>query len=130
MTKARSKALKAPNRYTELALQVSQGYATWLTLANLNAEDILAFFTQLDAFRRHERFNQFMAVSALLATNTETQQRDSKTLLARWQQLHQACTSVSASELPAGLQGPAISQAMRALQLTRIKAVLADLVAR
>ena len=128
VTKARSKALKAPNRYTELAVQVSQGYATWLTLANLNAEDILGFFTQLDAFRRHERFNQFMAVSALLATSGEAQPLTSKTLLARWQQLHQACTSVSASELPDGLQGPAISQAMRALQLTRIKTVLAELI--
>ncbi len=124
LIKRRCRALKVPNRYSELAILVSQGYSTWLNLTRLTAEEILAFFLQVDAFRRHERFAQFLTASVFLA---QVQDQDSVFLKTRWQQLYQTCIEVSAAQVGAGLEGPAISRALRDHQLGRIKALLADL---
>jgi tRNA nucleotidyltransferase (CCA-adding enzyme) len=120
-TRQLAKALKAPNRYTELAVMTSQAYLTWLALPTLDSSAILALFQQLDGFRRQERFQQFMDLSGLLAradiTNAPARQ-------AAWQQLYGTCASASAADVAPDLQGPAISQAIKAVQLARIEAAL------
>ena len=123
-TQQLAKALKAPNRYTELAVMTSQAYLTWLALPTLDSNAILAFFQQLDGFRRQARFQQFMHLSALLA-RADIDHAPARQ--AAWQQLYASGASVTAADVAADLQGPAISQAIKTLQLAKIEATLATI---
>lgn len=126
---ARCRALKAPNRYTELVLMICRGYATWLNLDNLGASEILNHFYQLDAFRRDERYQQFAALCTLLAQDqsSNTQQDNSRTRhdLPSWSHLYLQVANISAADVASDLQGPAISAAIKDLQLQTITSILA-----
>ena len=126
---ARCRALKAPNRYTELVLMISRGYTTWLNLDQLDASEILSHFYQLDAFRRDERYQQFADLCTLLAQDDSRIARSgshsAQNNLSRWSLLYQRVATVSAADVAPDLQGPAISAAIRDLQHETIISILA-----
>jgi tRNA nucleotidyltransferase (CCA-adding enzyme) len=119
---ARCRALKAPNRYTELVMMMCRGYTTWLNLAERDAEEILSHFYRLDAFRRDERYKLFVELCALLAREDSRTTQPNVTI---WAQLYQQVARISAADVAPGLQGPAISAAIKDLQRQTIAGILA-----
>ena len=59
-----SKRLRIPNVYSDLACMVSRWHTDYAKLLNLNAGDWLNLLNQTDAFRRPERFGQFLLACA------------------------------------------------------------------
>lgn len=119
---ARCRALKAPNRYTELVLMICRGYTTWLNLGRLDASEILSHFYQLDAFRRDERYHEFADLCTLLAQDDS---RSAGHNLLNWSHLYQQVATISAADVAPDLQGQAISAAIKDLQRQTIATTLA-----
>ena len=123
---ARCRALKAPNRYTELILMICRGYDTWFKLGQLDASEIISHFYQLDAFRRRERYQQFAEVCTLLSQHeSRSAQNNSPSSTPSWSYVYQQVASISAADVTPDLQGPAISAAIKDLQHHTIAAILA-----
>jgi tRNA nucleotidyltransferase (CCA-adding enzyme) len=58
---------RIPNQYRELSKLIALHYNTALEATQLNAQDLLDLFNQLDIFRREERFEQFLLVMQAIA---------------------------------------------------------------
>lgn len=54
------KRYRAPNQFRDLAIQVSRHHLTCHRIEEMRAETILKKLESMDAFRRAERFNQFL----------------------------------------------------------------------
>lgn len=105
-------SLRAPKDYCQLALLVSR-FASQYRNADTSAEQLLTLLQQLDAFRRPERFNQYLQCCALLFASTDYQQQLQRAL--------RSCNDIDAGTIAAsGLQGKAIANQ---LYQQRLKAI-------
>ena len=105
--------LKAPNEFKELALMAST-CGLRCSQANNSAEEKLNLIQQLDAFRRPERFEEFLECCGLFTGNKQAQQQ--------LQQAFQATQTVDAKTLAAqGLKGAEIGKALREQRLLAIQ---------
>ncbi len=107
------KRLKIPKDYRELAVLVTRYHLHYHRVAELRPATLLETLEALDAFRRPERFEQF-----LLACEADSRGRtgfeDAEFEQPRlFREACQAATAVKADELVAqGLQGKAIAKAL------------------
>jgi tRNA nucleotidyltransferase (CCA-adding enzyme) len=115
--------LKAPNHFRELARHVARYHLHCHRALELCAATILKVLEALDAFRRPERFEQFLTACEADARgragleNCEYPQAD--ILRAA----RAAAASVNAKSLiEAGIEGPAIASALRERRIAAIKA--------
>lgn len=105
--------IKAPNEFKELALMVSQFGLRCVQLDGNNSEQKLRLIESLDAFRRPERLQLFLACCSLFsgADNHQKQLYDA----------YLACTTIKAKTLAEqGLKGAEIAKALREKRLQAI----------
>lgn len=110
--------IKAPNEFRHLALLISSYSKEFSTLENNHqAQDWLTMLQQTDAFRRPQRFEDFLVCSELLFK----QPRICNTL----KQALAACNDIDVARLAAtGLKGPAIAEALQQQRLDAISQLL------
>ncbi len=108
---------RVPSDYRDLAQLAAKHYDSYTTLLNLNAGKILDLLEKLDAFRRPERFNQFLQVGKVIEFPLD---RISKLL----QESHKSASEVSIAPLLAqGLKGPEIASALRSQRIIAIEKI-------
>ena len=115
--------LKVPSAYRDLARLVAQYHLHFHRIKELRPGTVLETLQALDALRRPQRFEAF-----LLACEADSRGRpgyenrppDKSELFRRYQH---AAASVTPDQLPAGLQGAAIGEALKVKRLEQISAV-------
>jgi tRNA nucleotidyltransferase (CCA-adding enzyme) len=116
--------LRAPKDYRELAEMVCRYHLHYHRAAELKATTLVELLDSLDAWRRPDRFEEFVLACEADSrgrTGFEDQVFEQPGLLRRAQQV---CSEISAREFVAqGLQGQAIAEA---LFQARIKAIKSD----
>ena len=113
--------LKAPNEFRELAVLVTRYHLHYHRAAELRPATLLDTLQALDAFRRPERFEQFLlACEADARGRPGYEQRDfAQPRILR--AAHAAAAPISAARLTEqGLQGAAIGEALRRLRIAAI----------
>lgn len=123
LVKALCTRLKVPTAYQDLARLVTQYHLHFHRIKELRPGTVLETLQALDAIRRPQRFEAF-----LLACEADSRGRpgyenrppDKSELFRRYQQ---AAASVTPDQLPAGLQGAAIGEALNVKRLESISAV-------
>ncbi len=105
--------LKIPKDYRELAILVTRYHLHYHRVAELRPATLLETLEALDAFRRPERFEQFLLACEADSrgrTGFENAEFEQPRL---FHEAHQAAAAVKADELIAqGLQGKAIAEAL------------------
>lgn len=125
LTEQLCQRLKLPKELQTLAVKVAELHTEVHRLFELPAENILQVFEKLDSFRRPQRFTQFLlAGEADFRGRPGYQDVEMPTKTA-----FQACFNAAAAVktdafIKAGLQGPAIAQALRTARLAAIDKVL------
>jgi len=116
--------LRLPNEHRKLAVLVARHHATAHRAAELRPGTVLELFEKTDAFRRRERFEQF-----LLACEADARGRGPQLRVAPYPQaglLRRALTAASTVRLPAEVLqrdvGPIIAERMRAARIEAIRA--------
>lgn len=113
--------LKAPNEFRELAVLVTRYHLHYHRAAELRPATLFDTLQALDAFRRPERFEQFLlACEADARGRPGYEQRDfAQPRILR--AAHAAAATISAASLTEqGLQGAAIGEALRRLRIAAI----------
>lgn len=115
--RACNRRYKVPKTFAEFALLIQKHFYKWQALlAELNAESIMALLGALDAYRRPERFEQFLQTCALQANGKSQSLND---LLLR---ALKACQAIDNQALLAqGLKGPDFAKALQAERLRCIR---------
>jgi tRNA nucleotidyltransferase (CCA-adding enzyme) len=117
--------LRMPNAYRELALHAIRYRGRVHAIAGLPASEILDLLGALDAFRRPQRFEDFLQVCRAAAG---AQQRDQDGRYPQADLLRRACAAARAVDTGAlagaGLAGPAIGQALRERRIAAIEPLL------
>jgi tRNA nucleotidyltransferase (CCA-adding enzyme) len=115
--------LKAPNHFRELARHVARYHLHCHRALELCAATILRVLEALDAFRRPERFEQFLTACEADArgrAGLENREYPQADILRA---ARAAAASVNAKSLiEAGIEGPAIASALRERRIAAIKA--------
>jgi tRNA nucleotidyltransferase (CCA-adding enzyme) len=115
--------LKAPNHFRELARHVARYHLHCHRALELCAATILKVLEALDAFRRPERFEQFLTACEADArgrAGLENREYPQADILRA---ARAAAASVNAKSLiEAGIEGPAIASALRERRIAAIKA--------
>lgn len=113
---------RVPRSLFDFALMVAHYYPSFLQATDLTAEQLLDVLHALDAFRRPERFEQF-----LLACDVISAQDVPSVQSRRVQGAYGAAKSADPQVfLKAGLQGQAIAKALREAQVNLIRDFLAS----
>lgn len=99
--------IKTPNKYTGLALLISR-FSKNFTASN-HAEDWLALCNQCDAWRKPERFTDFITACTLIAEPSDT---DSALATALNEAISKAGKLSAKAFVEQGLRGPQIGEAM------------------
>ncbi len=125
LTEAVCERFKAPRAFRDLAVQVTRYHLHYHRAAELRADTTLELFQSLDAFRRPERFEQFLlACEADARGRPGYEDRDfdqPRLLRARFH----AAAAIEARDLAAeGLSGPQIGEALRRARIAAINEVL------
>ena len=85
-----SKRVSIPAAYQELAILVSRYHFFYKNLFNLSASDVLMFLKKADAFRRPERFRDFLDVCQVIekiAFDTDSRRKCLEQILAETSQI-------------------------------------------
>ncbi len=116
--------LKAPNHFRELAKHVTRYHLHCHRALELRASTILKVLEALDAFRRPERFEQFLVACEADArgrAGLEDREYPQTDILRA---ARTAAANIDAKRLiKAGLEGPAIASALREKRVAAIKAL-------
>ncbi len=117
--------LKVPNEFRELAALVARYHTHSHRARELRAETMLEMFEMLGAFRRAERFEQFLlACTADARGRTGHEQDDYPQALLLRRALNAAAQVAAQPFIEQGLVGPAIAAALRAARIDAIQSVL------
>lgn len=108
--------LKIPNDYLNLGRMTAQYGPTVQSFEELNAEQILNVFEQADAFRRPERFDQFLWVCDVILGHHH---------IEKWRKLRHRCESIDVQSIIA--QGYKGQEIKKELDKERLKIILAFL---
>lgn len=108
------KQYRLPQDYRELALLVAQfGPGVW-NFSQLAAQEILGLFSVLDAFRREERFNNFLLACQATA--------DTRFPLAEIDSAYQAVKQVAVTDwLTQEMKGPEIAEKLKQNRLLALE---------
>ncbi|MCK5498440.1 MAG: multifunctional CCA addition/repair protein, partial [Gammaproteobacteria bacterium] len=117
---------RAPNQFRDLAIQVSRHHLTCHRIKEMRAETILKKLESLDAFRRPERFNQFLICCEADARG-RTGFEDRKYPQADYfKNALNAANGINTESLnKLGLKGKAMAEAIRKERLSAIGELLA-----
>ncbi len=120
------KRYRIPNKYRELAMNVSRYHLDCHRIQEMRPETILKKLEQLDAFRRPERFTQFLiACEADARGRAGFEDRDYPQAEYFRNSLN-AANKVDSNELQKqGLEGKALGQAIKKHQIENIRELLA-----
>jgi tRNA nucleotidyltransferase (CCA-adding enzyme) len=117
--------LRAPNAYRELASQAISHRGQVHAVAELSASGILDLLGALDAFRRPQRFEDFLQVCRADASAHQPNHSDH---YPQAELLTQACAAARSVDTDAltgtGLSGPEIGQKLRTLRITAIEQLM------
>jgi tRNA nucleotidyltransferase (CCA-adding enzyme) len=117
--------LKVPNEFRELAALVARYHTHSHRARELRPETMLEMFEMLGAFRRAERFEQFLlACTADARGRTGHEQDDYPQALLLRRALNAAAQVAAQPFIEQGLVGPAIAAALRAARIDAIQSVL------
>jgi tRNA nucleotidyltransferase (CCA-adding enzyme) len=109
---------RLPKEYTELANLVHAHHQEVHSAPTLSAEQLITLLEQLDAFRRPERLEPFL--TACQAINLETSSAPS----ARLRLAHETATKITAAQIPQGLIGQAIRQAIHEARVSILAQII------
>jgi tRNA nucleotidyltransferase (CCA-adding enzyme) len=122
LVEALCERLRVPKAYRELAIAVTRYHLHYHRAAELRPDTLLKLFNSLDAFRRPERFEQFILACEADSrgrTGYEDAHFEQADVLRR---TRDAAAAVTAQDLVAqGLSGAAIGQELDRLRIQAIK---------
>jgi tRNA nucleotidyltransferase (CCA-adding enzyme) len=122
LTKALCKRIKAPKEYQEMAVLIAEYHTHVHLLFELKANTILKVLNAFDAFRRPERFQQFLLTGEADSRGRPGYETSAIPELAAFQQCRDTAAKITAQPfVEAGLVGPAISEAMQKQRIIEIK---------
>ena len=127
LTQALCKRIRVPKEFETLAVKVAEYHTHLHLLFELRPATILQVIEALDAFRRPERFEQY-----LLASEADFRGRPGYEDLPLpavniFKQCLSACQTFTAQAfIEAGKQGPAISEAIRKQRINLIKQIMIE----
>lgn len=108
---------RIPRDYMDLATLVAMHYQNYQNIGQLNVNQLLQLFEQLDAFRRPERISLYTAASAAIANTAQ--------YTPQLQAAYQAAKSVTTKDLAIQhMAGEAIKQLLRERRLMAIQSIL------
>lgn len=117
------KRLNVPGTYRDLACMVAEYHLHYHRIKELRPGTVLDTLQALDAFRRPQRFEAFLLACEADARGRpgyENREMEQPRLFRRY---FAAAATVKPGELPEGLTGPAIGEAMRVRRLESITAI-------
>lgn len=119
------KRYKIPSEYRELALLVAEFHTHCHRVLELNSTTLLKTLERLDAFRRPQRFNNFLLCCEADARGRATLETCAYPQTDFFKKIHFAAASVTIQPLLAqGLQGKALGNALHRARLQAIGALL------
>ncbi len=116
----RSRALRTPRSYQDLALQTSNHKNNYNSLPSLQPNQIVEFLYAVDAFRRPDRFKEFCEVCQL-AYEFEGGYQD---LCHAWQDHFNVARLVTRADIDSSLSGANIGKAIRSKQIESIGSII------
>ena len=117
--------LRAPGEYRDLALIVARYHGHCHKLFELRPSTVLDTLEATDAFRRPERFEQFLLACEADARGRVGHQERPYPQAEAWRAAHQAAAAVSAQPLAAqGLKGEEIARELRKQRLEAVSQAL------
>jgi len=117
--------IAVPNRCRDLAVQVSQYHTHIHRALELRPDTILKVLESLDAFRRPERFEEFLLVCEADARGRKGLEDNPYHQADIMRTAFEAAQSISTAELQQrGLQGPAFGAALKQERVTAIRGSL------
>lgn len=109
---------RVPTEYKELAMLVAKYYRDFLLSESANAETLLNLLEKLDAFRRTERFNQFLQICHLFAS-------ENNKVISLLKNAYKIAADVAIEPLLAqGLKGSQIADALHLVRSEKIAQLL------
>lgn len=119
------KRYRIPNKYRELAMNVSRFHLDCHRIQEMKPETVLKKLEQLDAFRRPERFAQFLIACEADARGRSGFEDRDYPQAEYFQNSLNAANKVDAKELQKqGLEGKELGQAIKKHQIENIKELL------
>lgn len=122
LVKAVCKRMKTPNPFRDLAINVTRYHLLYHKAAELKNKTFFETLEKLDAFRRPERFEQFLLACEADSrgrTGFENKDFDQPTI---FREAFAAANTITAKPfLEQGLKGPDIAEAMRIARIAAIK---------
>ncbi len=120
------KRYRIPNKYRDLAMNVSRYHLDCHRIQEMKPETILKKLEQLDAFRRPERFTQFLIACEADARGRAGFEDRDYPQAEYFKNALIAANKVNANELQKqGLEGEALGQAIKKHQIENIRELLA-----
>jgi len=112
---------RAPNQFRDLAVQVSRHHLTCHRIKEMRAETILKKLESLDAFRRPERFNQFLICCEADARGRTGFENRTYPQADYFKNALNAANGINTESLnKLGLKGKAMAEAIRIERLSAI----------
>jgi tRNA nucleotidyltransferase (CCA-adding enzyme) len=116
--------LKVPSNYRDLAIATARYHTHCHRAAELKPSTILKTLEGLDAFRRPQRFEQFLLACTADARGRKGHSEDDYPQADRLRLALQACNSIDNQELlQRGLQGKQFAEALHQERVNRIRQV-------
>jgi len=124
LVQALCRRLNVPNRFRDLAVQVARYHGQCHIAAELRPETILRMLEAIDAFRRPQRFADFLAASEADARGREGLQDQPYPQAELLRACREAAAAVDAGSVKVqGLSGKALGSAIQAARTDAIAAV-------
>jgi len=118
------KRIKAPNEYRDLAVQTSRYHTHCHRACELKASTLLKTLMGMDAFRRPERFDEFLLACTADARGRKGHEQDDYPQARLFKAAQQACMKIDNKQFVAkGLEGKAIAEALYNERVKAIKQV-------
>lgn len=108
---------RVPQRYRDLASLVAKEYARYHMIKKLNAAKILDVLLACDAFRRPERFNQFLCVCDVISDSSFS---------SHWENYLVAAKQIDLNQIDPSAKGPAIANYVKEERIKAIRAKLSQ----
>ena len=123
LVKALCQRLKVPKQYSELALLVTEFHLNYHRIEELKNSTVVDLLSRLDAFRRPERFEQFVLACEADAKGRKGYEDSSDEKSQRFRAFFQAANQVNTAEIIAqGYKGVEIAEQLRIKRISAVKA--------
>jgi len=118
------KRIKAPNEYRDLAVQTAKYHTHCHRAAELKASTLLKTLMGMDAFRRPERFDEFLLACTADARGRKGHEQDDYPQARLFKAAQLACLKIDNKRfIEKGLEGKAIAEALYNERVRAIKQI-------